>query len=93
MTDSSRDRRRYSDREMALILKRAATLQEQGPDAVAQEQSHTLTELERVAIEVGIDPRYVAEAAAAVDAESVGCPDDISSRANNRRRGAGDRIQ
>ena len=70
MTDSSRDRRRYSDREMALILKKAATLQEQGPDAVAQEQSHTLTELERVAIEVGIDPRYVAEAAAAVDAES-----------------------
>lgn len=69
MTDSSRDKRRYSDREMALILKRAATLQEQGPDAVAQEQSHTLTELERIAIEVGIDPRYVAEAAAAVDAE------------------------
>ncbi len=69
MTDSSRDRRRYSDREMALILKRAATLQEQGPDAPAQERSHTLTELEQVAVEVGIEPRYVAEAAAAVDAE------------------------
>jgi hypothetical protein len=69
MSDTSKDRRRYSDREMALILKRAATLQEQGPDAASQDQSHTLTELERVAVEVGIDPRYVAEAAAAVDAE------------------------
>jgi len=54
---------------MALILRRAAYLQEIGPDPARQDQSHTLTELESVAVEVGIDPRYVAEAAAAVDAE------------------------
>ncbi|UCG86092.1 MAG: hypothetical protein JSW71_19645 [Gemmatimonadota bacterium] len=69
MADSRKDRRRYSDREMALILRRAADLQAHGADAVRQEQSHTLAEVEQLAVEVGIDPRYVAEAAQAVDAE------------------------
>jgi hypothetical protein len=69
MGDKSLDRRRYSDREMALILKRAAELQEQGPGTATREQSHTLAELEQVAAEVGIDPRYVSEAADAVDTE------------------------
>ena len=69
MKESPEDRRRYTDTEMALILRRAADLQESGPDPARQDQSHTLTELESVAAEVGIDPRYVAEAAAAVDAE------------------------
>jgi hypothetical protein len=71
MADSRRDRRRYSDREMALILRRAADLQARGFDAGTQEQSHTIAELEQLAAEVGIDPRYVAEAAQAVDAEPI----------------------
>ena len=69
MSETSIDRRRYTDREMALILKRAAELQEQGPSTGIREQSYTLLELEQVAAEVGIDPRYVVEAANAVDAE------------------------
>ena len=59
MSDKSIDRRRYTDREMALILKRAAELQEHGPSTGTREQSHTLSELEQIAAEVGIDPRYV----------------------------------
>ena len=69
MSDKSIDRRRYTDREMALILKRAAELQEHGPSTGTREQSHTLSELEQIAAEVGIDPRYVVEAANAVDVE------------------------
>ena len=69
MSETSIDRRRYTDREMALILKRASELQEQGPSTGTREQSHTLSELEQIAAEVGIDPRYVAEAANAVDVE------------------------
>jgi len=71
MPDPRRDRRRYSDREMALILRRAAELQTRGADAATQEQSHTIAELEQLAAEVGIDPRYVVEAAQAVDAEPM----------------------
>ena len=69
MSHKAIDGRRYSDREMALILKRAAELQEQGPSTGTREQSHTLSELEQIGSEVGIDPRYVVEAASAVDAE------------------------
>jgi hypothetical protein len=71
MTESSKERRRYSDREMALILRRAAELQSQGADVASGEQSHTMADLEELAAEVGIDPRYVAEAAQAVDAEPL----------------------
>lgn len=53
--------RRYADAETALILRRAAELQGTAPDPSA---SPTLGELEQMASEAGIEPRYVRQAAA-----------------------------
>ncbi|HEX6373074.1 MAG TPA: hypothetical protein VF006_29395 [Longimicrobium sp.] len=53
--------RRYADAETALILRRAAELQGTTPDASA---SPSLAELEQMASEAGIEPRYVRQAAA-----------------------------
>ncbi len=52
---------RYSDRQMALILKRAAERQAAGGEAV-----HTLAEIQQIAQQVGISAELVAEAAAKV---------------------------
>jgi hypothetical protein len=52
---------RFSEQEMALILKRAAELQE-GADGRGVHRS--LTEINEIAAEVGIDPEFVAEAVA-----------------------------
>ena len=52
---------RYSEQEMALILKRAAELQE-GADGQAADIS--LRQIQDIAAEAGISPSYVAEAAA-----------------------------
>src|SRR5256885_15625563 len=52
---------RYSEQEMALILKRAAELQE-GADGRGAER--TLGEIQEIAAEVGIDAPFVAEAVA-----------------------------
>jgi hypothetical protein len=60
MADSS-STPRYSEQQMALILKRAAELQE-GADGRGSELS--LSEIQEVAAEAGISPSYVAEAAA-----------------------------
>ncbi len=56
-----RQARRYADAETALILRRAAELQGSAPEPSA---SPTLAELERMAGEAGIEPRYVRQAAA-----------------------------
>ncbi|HYR10994.1 MAG TPA: hypothetical protein VEQ60_24655 [Longimicrobium sp.] len=53
--------RRYADAETALILRRAAELQGTAPDPSA---SPTLAELEQMAGDAGIEPRYVRLAAA-----------------------------
>ncbi len=50
---------RYTDEQMALILRRAAELQARGEDAV-----HRLQDIQRAAAEAGIDPTLVARAAA-----------------------------
>lgn len=50
---------RYTDEQMALILRRAAELQARGEDAV-----HRLRDIQRAAAEAGIDPALVARAAA-----------------------------
>jgi hypothetical protein len=42
---------RYTDEQMALILKRAAELQSAG-----EEQIHTLAEIQQIAQQVGIEP-------------------------------------
>ncbi len=56
---------RYTDRETALILKRAAELEEtRAPGGVGR--GLTLAEIETIARDVGIDPRRVREAAAQI---------------------------
>jgi hypothetical protein len=54
---------RFTDQQMALILKRAAELQ-----ATGEEPVHTLEAIQQIAEQVGIDPQRIAEAAAAVQA-------------------------
>ena len=54
----------YSEKEMALILKRAAELQE-GPDGPGIQRS--LAEIQEIAAEAGIEPAFVAEAAAELE--------------------------
>jgi hypothetical protein len=53
--------RRYADAETALILRRAAELQGTAPEPST---APSLAELEQVAAEAGIEPRYVRQAAA-----------------------------
>ena len=55
--------KRYSDEEFALILRQAAELQESSGHPHHPE-GLSLAEIKQVAREAGIDPRYVAEAAA-----------------------------
>ncbi len=62
----SDDRRRYSDKELALILKLAAEL-EAGAHLGA---GHSLAEIQQIAAEAGIDPQLVLQAAAALNAQS-----------------------
>lgn len=53
------DERKYSDEQMALILRRAGDLQTQRDDG-----RHSLTEIQEIAKQVGIDPALVAHVAA-----------------------------
>ena len=52
---------RFTDQQMALILKRAAELQ-----ATGEEPVHTLESIQQIAQQVGIDPQLVAQAADAL---------------------------
>lgn len=70
MTDELPQRRRYGDKEVGLILKRAAELQQQEPASGAEGGGLTLPELEEIAAEAGIDPRYLRRAAAEVESGS-----------------------
>jgi len=62
VSDPSGFGRRFGDKDVALILKRAAELQHRDPLAVREGAGFTLGELESVAQEAGIDPRYVRRA-------------------------------
>ncbi len=60
--------RRFSDREAAVILRRAVELQEKAGGsgsgtAITDSRGLTLEQLRQVAAEVGVDPRYVTAAA------------------------------
>jgi hypothetical protein len=63
--------RRFDDREVALILRRAAE-QEGRAAAGAASGGLTATELEQVAREAGMDPALVRQAAARLDAPGAG---------------------
>jgi hypothetical protein len=62
---------RYTDEQMALILKRAAESQ-----SVGEEQVHTLAEIQQIAQQVGIEPRLIAAAAAGLPTRRQGRAND-----------------
>ena len=61
------DERRYQDEEVKEILSLAANRAEVGRPVVSDEDGLTLSELQEVGLEVGMDPGRIAEAAFAVD--------------------------
>lgn len=67
--------KRYSEKEVSLILRRATELQRLEPSA-ANPIGLTLTELQEVASEVGIDPAYLRRAAAELEAGAGSGPWD-----------------
>lgn len=70
MADLPAQNRKFNDEEVALIIKRAAELQQ--TEQVAQEPSTalTLSEVEQIAREAGIDPRLIRQAAHLLDRPS-----------------------
>ena len=62
MTDRS-----YDDKQVALILRRAAELQSGGGDAPAKTSGFSLRELEEIALEAGIDPENIRLAAQEIE--------------------------
>lgn len=71
MSTPSRDGegRRYTDREVRLILKSAVELQQRASDDADPSGGMSLAQLEQVAAEAGIDPSLLRRAAAALDAD------------------------
>ena len=70
MTDHPNLPRMYGDKEIGQILKRATELQDNEPSA-APSSGLTLQELEEVAIEAGIDPRFLQRAASELETDST----------------------
>lgn len=70
MADTAEAGRKFNDEEVALIIKRAAELQQ--TEQVAEEPGHamTLAEVEQIAQEAGIDPRLIRRAAQGLDRPS-----------------------
>jgi len=75
MPEDERSSRRYSEKEVGLILRRATEFQRSEPSA-ADPTGLTLAELEEVASEVGIDPAYLRRAAAELEAGAGSGPWD-----------------
>lgn len=71
MADAPKNERRFNDEEVALIIKRAAELQQ--TEQVEQEPSSalSLSEVEQIATEAGIDPRLIRRAAQGLDQPSL----------------------
>jgi len=67
--DSSR---RYTDEEVRNLLKRASELESQGTTLPAPTQGPTLLDLEEIALEAGINPTLVRQAARELDTPSSG---------------------
>lgn len=66
MTDPQNPRRRYGEKEVGLILKRATELQRNTPE-LTERSGLTLADLEEIALEAGIDPRFLRAAADELD--------------------------
>lgn len=67
MTDAEQLPRRYTEKEVGLLLRRATEIQRSEPSA-RDPAGLTLRELEEVAVEAGIDPACLRHAAAELDA-------------------------
>ena len=68
------DERKYTDEQMALILRRVGDLQTQREDG-----RHTLAEIQEIARQVGLDPALVAHAAAGLPRKAAVLPAASSS--------------
>lgn len=71
MTDAAGNRR-FSEEEVALIVKRAAELQQTEETAEEPGNALTLAEVEQIAKEAGIDPRLIRRAAQSLDRPEAG---------------------
>ena len=73
MRDSLQPSRRFSEKEIGLILKRASELQVQEPTGTREDEAGglSLEELEQVAREAGIDPTYIRRAASDIATAGV----------------------
>jgi hypothetical protein len=80
MSESGERRRRYGDKEVGLILKRAAELQRREPESAAGGSGLTLAELEEIAVEAGIDPRLLRRAADDLDAGAASLHSEGAAR-------------
>jgi hypothetical protein len=67
MTDAPGTNRRFNDEEVALIIKRAAELQQTEQIADEPASALTLAEVEQIAKEAGIDPALIRRAAQTLD--------------------------
>ena len=65
MADTPRRERRFNDEEVALIIKRAAELQQ--TERVEPSTALTLSDVEQIAREAGIDPELIRRAALGLD--------------------------
>jgi hypothetical protein len=70
MTDGPNLPRVYGDKEIGQILKRATELQDKEPTA-SSSSGLTLRELEEVAVEAGIDPRFLQRAASELETSAM----------------------
>lgn len=73
--------RRFNEKELAAILRKAAAAQAEGTVQSADTTGFTQAEIERLATEVGIDPKHIAGAVEALGTESEhSAPNRGSSR-------------
>jgi hypothetical protein len=70
MADTPRERR-FNDEEVALIIKRAAELQQTEQTAQEPGNALSLSEVEQIAKEAGIDPRLIRQAALGLDKHEI----------------------
>jgi len=73
LPDPLQSSRRFSEKEIGLILRRASELQVQDPEASVSPEAGglSLAELEQVAREAGIDPQYIRRAATDISTAGV----------------------
>jgi hypothetical protein len=71
MADAPGKDRKFNDEEVALIIKRAAELQQTEQVASESSSALTLSEVEQIAKEAGIDPMLIRRAALSLDSPST----------------------